>query len=638
MKKESKKVYILKFILFIVIFFMTIKIFGQEDTNQFEIALEKIEFLRGESNFDQALSLLQQIESKAIKINSDYLPQIYSEYVKFYFATNNNSLAKDMMYKAESSSKKFNTPQAIAYKYYTKAYYYNYLDIRNLAVENSQSALDIAIKYNLENIKPRIYYILYGAYSNFDQVNQAQNYANLTIKSSKKVKNYNLLSNGYSAKSIVMEYLYKKEQNQTYKDSILIYLKESSSLYKKYPDKISTKTYAITNINIANYYYQNENISKKDINDSIKKYVNIAKNITKNKENTTSIQANANGILAMLALNEGNSSYAEQLLIKSLIDLNLQKNPDYYTIISITDALSNLYKTNKNYEKAFSLKEEKEKYTNLLYNQKQLEKIFRLEAEFENKQIKQEIEIITKLAKNRKLLNYLYISITILALFSLFIIFIFYRNKTKLQIEKELRLKKENDEAKAKALLKEKEKRLLSIQKLQMEKQVKMQIQLEKEEKARMKAEQELLHLKNEQMQKEILSNTLQIERKNKLLKEIKDRIKEDGESFNIERVFRNEKYLEEIINQTVKEFQDIHPTFFDKLKKLSNDKLTSLDLKYCAYIYLKLSTKEIATIFNVEITSVRMSKYRIKQKLNIKTNNTLEDFLQNILSDNSKS
>ena len=233
--------------------------------------------------------------------------------------------------------------------------------------------------------------------------------------------------------------------------------------------------------------------------------------------------------------------------------------------------------------------------------------------------------------KSRKQLNYLYIGTSVLALVSLVFVVRNQQNKAKLQNEKQLRLEKEKNEAEARALLKEKERRLLSIQKSQMEREIKMQLRLEKEEQARLKAEQELLQLKNEQMQKEVLANALQIDRKNKLLEEIKDKIKQEGNTFNIERVLKKEKFLDDTIEQTVKEFQDIHPDFFNKLSEISDNKLTSLDLKYCAYMYLKLSTKEIATAFNVEPKSIRMSKYRIKQKLNLEKEDSLEDFLQSL-------
>lgn len=604
--------------------------YGQNAAKTIEEHLQTSEKFRGEGNLDQTYTILKEAETISLQKEKQYLPQIYSELVKYFLAIKKNDLAKEYTQKAMREAEHLSSPQALAYGYYARAYYYNYLDIRNLAVENAQQALDLAEKHQLAEIKPRIYYLLYGAYSSFDNATLARKYAHETISSALKIGNYNLLSNGYSAMSTVMGYFYKKENNESYKDSILIYLKKSANVYAQYPEKVSPITYGITNINIANYYYKNGNLLSKSTLDTIKKYTEIALNATQGISSI--VQANANGLLAEVAMREGDSITAEKLLTEAFLEMSRQEYPDYYTLTSLSEALSLLYKKQGNYEKALFLKNEKEGYITKLYDQNQMEQVSRLEAEFENKQIKQEIETIKQLAETRKHLNYLYIGLSVLIIFSLFFVIRNHKNRLNLQAEKQLRLEKEKDEAKALALLKEKERRLLSIQKIQMEREIKMQLRIEKEEQARLVAEQELLQLKNEQMQKEVLASTLQIDRKNKLLEEIKEKIKEEGTYFNIERVLKTEKHLDSSIEQTVKEFQDIHPEFFNKLNELSSDRLTPLDLKYCAYLYLKLSTKEIAIIFNVEPKSIRMSKYRIKQKLNLHKDESLEAFLQEII------
>lgn len=615
----------LLWIFWITICFYTENSYGQDISEKIHNALETSERLRGEGYLQKTYDILIKTEEEAHLSAAEYLPQIYSEFVKYYFAVKNNDLAKQYANKAISEAEKLNLPYALAYGYYAKAYYYNYLDIRNLAVENCQQALSLANENYIDKLKPRIYYILYGAYSSFDHVELAQKYALETIKSAEKVKNYNLLSNAYSAMSTVMGYFYAK--NPIYKDSILIYLDKSAKIYNQYPDKVSPITYAITNINIANYYYQYANISDENTLNKIKNHALLAQRVAKGN---SSVEANANGLLAEVAITQGDYPTAQRLLSETFLQMKEQENPDYYTLTSITEALAQLYQKQGNYEKALLLKNEKENYNAKLYNQNQLEQISRLEAEFENSQIKQEINNVKQLAETRKQLNFLYIGISILVIFLLFFVLRNHRNNIKLQNEKQLRLEKEKDEAQAKALLKEKERRLLSIQKSQMEREIKMQLRLEKEERSRLKAEQELLQLKNEQMQKEVLANALQIDRKNKLLEEIKDKIRQEGNLFNIERVIRNDKFLDETIDQTVKEFENIHPDFFHKINQMSDNKLTPLDLKYCAYMFLKLSTKEIATIFNVEPKSIRMSKYRIKQKLNLPKDENLEEFLQN--------
>ncbi|MBO6213438.1 MAG: hypothetical protein J6O47_11100 [Algoriella sp.] len=57
------------------------------------------------------------------------------------------------------------------------------------------------------------------------------------------------------------------------------------------------------------------------------------------------------------------------------------------------------------------------------------------------------------------------------------------------------------------------------------------------------------------------------------------------------------------------------------------------MDLKYCSYIYLGMDTKQIATILNVEPKSVRMTKYRLKQKFGLTKDDELNTFFHQIIS-----
>jgi len=73
--------------------------------------------------------------------------------------------------------------------------------------------------------------------------------------------------------------------------------------------------------------------------------------------------------------------------------------------------------------------------------------------------------------------------------------------------------------------------------------------------------------------------------------------------------------------------FENIDPNFFKKLTKI-NPKLTTLDLKHCAYIKLNLDNYEISQLLNVEIKSIQMTRYRIRKKLSLKENQSLREFI----------
>lgn len=63
--------------------------------------------------------------------------------------------------------------------------------------------------------------------------------------------------------------------------------------------------------------------------------------------------------------------------------------------------------------------------------------------------------------------------------------------------------------------------------------------------------------------------------------------------------------------------FHDQFPGFYEKLLEI-NPRLVESEIKFCAFLKLKLSTKEIAQIQNIEPATVKNKKNRIRKRLNI--------------------
>ena len=76
-------------------------------------------------------------------------------------------------------------------------------------------------------------------------------------------------------------------------------------------------------------------------------------------------------------------------------------------------------------------------------------------------------------------------------------------------------------------------------------------------------------------------------------------------------------------------DFFETNPAFFERLQQQANQSLTRLDLKYCSYMLMGLSNKEVSARLGIEPKSVRMSRYRIKQKLGLGKEDDLNLFLQ---------
>jgi hypothetical protein len=76
--------------------------------------------------------------------------------------------------------------------------------------------------------------------------------------------------------------------------------------------------------------------------------------------------------------------------------------------------------------------------------------------------------------------------------------------------------------------------------------------------------------------------------------------------------------------------FNEVHPELLHKLQE-QYPHLTSNDLKLCSYIYLGMSTKEIASLTFREIRSIESSRLRLRKKLGLLREQTLHGFLHNL-------
>lgn len=76
--------------------------------------------------------------------------------------------------------------------------------------------------------------------------------------------------------------------------------------------------------------------------------------------------------------------------------------------------------------------------------------------------------------------------------------------------------------------------------------------------------------------------------------------------------------------------FQQLNPSFFKALDAL-NIPLTENERQLLSFIKLNLSNREIAALLFVSLSAVEKAKYRLKIKLNIESEITLNDFILNL-------
>ena len=69
------------------------------------------------------------------------------------------------------------------------------------------------------------------------------------------------------------------------------------------------------------------------------------------------------------------------------------------------------------------------------------------------------------------------------------------------------------------------------------------------------------------------------------------------------------------LVFHLVQELEESHTQYLNQLKT-KNPGLTSYELRLCAYLKSNLSTKEIATILNIQPDSVKKAKQRLRRKV----------------------
>jgi len=76
--------------------------------------------------------------------------------------------------------------------------------------------------------------------------------------------------------------------------------------------------------------------------------------------------------------------------------------------------------------------------------------------------------------------------------------------------------------------------------------------------------------------------------------------------------------------------FNNADKDFLNKVIELHPD-LTPNDLKFCAYLRLNLSSKEIAPLLNVSVRSVEIKRYRLRKKMNLPHQKSLVSYILEI-------
>jgi len=153
--------------------------------------------------------------------------------------------------------------------------------------------------------------------------------------------------------------------------------------------------------------------------------------------------------------------------------------------------------------------------------------------------------------------------------------------------------------------------------------------------------EREIMKLNNEKLiqdleskNRELATSTMSIIKKNEILNTIKKELKkftlEDGNFKNVEKIIDKHLNNKDDWKHFEEAFNNVDKNFLKKLKS-KHSKLTPHDLRFCAYLRLNLSSKEIAPLLNISVRSVEIKRYRLRKKLSLEHKQSLVSYILEI-------
>ncbi len=166
------------------------------------------------------------------------------------------------------------------------------------------------------------------------------------------------------------------------------------------------------------------------------------------------------------------------------------------------------------------------------------------------------------------------------------------------------------------------------------------QLELEKSEKELIRLQNEKLEAEIEHKNAELAGTTMNLVQKKEFILKLKAELQQlqkttkigddNPELKKLLKILSEEEKLNAEWEHFSRHFDSVHGDFLTVLKT----KFPSLkphELRLCAYLRMNLSSKEIAPLMSISVRGVEISRYRLRKKLNLSTENSLVEYLMNL-------
>lgn len=457
------------------------------------------------------------------------------------------------------------------------------------AIAYSNKASSIYQQLNQPDAESRMYNLLGNIYSHLKQHENAVSNSRKAISLAKLMNDNNLLSLYLNNLSAYYISLYEYKKDSRYLDSALNYLNEAYNIATTHKEK-HRNTIPIWDItkNLGNVYkFQNKF-------ELAKQWLEKCIHLPDSLQNEYAL-CYAYGHLGECYFMEEQYEASEKNLQTCLQLAQKINTPNYLSFAY--DLLYKLYQKKKDYASALLYHTKYMSSKDSIYDSEKTEAVNHLNIRYETSQKEARIKILETENSYRKKINRFLTALSIIAAVLMCSIYYLYKLRRKTFHQKEQIFKQEK-------LLEEKQRQLLEDE----------------------------INFKS----RELTTNIMHLEKKNELLITIKSQLQglqsvnknSNGEFKDLYKLIDSAVQMDDDFAKFSTHFENVHPQFFERLRQRANGPLTQLDLKLCAYTKMRLSTKEIANLLNVEPGSIRTARYRLKQKFSEMEDVDFADFL----------
>ena len=524
--------------------------------------------------------------------SSDALAFAWAQQIGMEVRDGKDSLASLALNRAMAAAPQA-SPVMHGYSLYMKGFMENLKGQLDKAMASWQQALRYLSEPKGVLYQAGIYYHMFAIFAERRDSLKANMYAQLALQRALESNDQTMIAACWQTSGTNYLDNFFKGNDRVQLDSAVFAYQQSLKVFRQHSPWMKDQGVVILSaLNLANIYMV---YYPKGYLDSAKANIDLALGISQ-RITDKAMEINCYQVVSRLYRKTEQYAKAEEALLKGRALLDSLDPPDNVTAKNIYQLLAEVNEEQGDNAEALKYYKQYIAFYEKVFDNQQFEAIQQLEAKYQTAKKEEQLRRLQERTAFQSKQTRLYVIIGLIAIITLLALFVAYRFRLKYSLQRE---------------------------------------KLKDEAAARLMAEQRLMQNQKEQMHKELLAGALQVEHKNELLQNLKEKLVEKVETKpakrQLEKIINEEIRVDEDFKNVRSEFTELHPEFFELLQQKANGKLTDLDLKYCAYFFMKLPTKQIANMLNVEAKSVRMTRYRIKQKLGLSKQEDLDSFLQHL-------